>query len=138
MKHDRLLAYLDEVDQARRALIAELESLGEAMAVNRRMRLDGRSVVDIFRESQGPEARRRVRQAWVRLNEALHTYRAYAVRCIVDEDGWTLTMIARSTGNARQVISRLYHFALRSTEPPSRETMKARRGYRSRGPLPPA
>jgi hypothetical protein len=115
MDEDRLLTYLDEVDEARTALIAELEALGEAIAFNRRMRLDGRSVVDMFRESPGPEARRRVRQSWLRLNEALHTYRAYCVRALVEEDGWTLSMIARSTGNARQVISRLYHSALRKT-----------------------
>jgi hypothetical protein len=108
---DRLVARLDEVEAAREALLQELAAFGEAVGFNRQMLLEGCGISDIFRDGPGPAARRQVRDAWSRLNEALHAYRAEAVRTLIDDDGWTLTAAARLTGNARQVVSRLYHDA---------------------------
>ena len=99
-------------------MLRELAALGEAVEVNRRMRMEGRPVSEIFRDGPGPAARRRVREAWSRLNGTLHAYRSEAVRSLVDDEGWSLAAAARLTGNARQVVSRLYHRAV-SSAPPS-------------------
>lgn len=47
----------------------------------------------------------------IRFGEAIHDYRAALIRCLVDEEGWTLTRAAEATGHARQLVSRLYHSA---------------------------
>ena len=44
-----------------------------------------------------------------RFGEAIHDCRAELIRCLVDEEGWTLSRVAQETGHARQVVSRLYH-----------------------------
>jgi hypothetical protein len=108
---DRLLRRLAEVEEARAALARELAVLGEAVEYNRRSLAQGRAVSEILGAGPGPAARRRVRGAWSRLNRALHAYRTEVIRSLVDDEGWSLTESARLTGNARQVISRLYHGA---------------------------
>jgi hypothetical protein len=44
-----------------------------------------------------------------RFGEAIHDCRAELIRCLVDEEGWTLSGVADATGHARQLVSRLYH-----------------------------
>ncbi len=113
MGDDPLARRLSDLETARLALVRELEALGQAVELNRELRRRGTTVTDIFRQSPGPATRRRVRQALNRLNEALHAYRAEAVRCLVEEEGLSIAEVARRTGNARQVISRLYQAARR-------------------------
>ncbi len=108
---DRLLALIEEVQAAQEALVRALATLGEAMEFNRSARAEGRPVADLFSDGPGPDARRRARDAWSRLNGALHAYRTEAIRTLVDDEGWSLASAARLTGNARQVVSRLYHHA---------------------------
>jgi hypothetical protein len=61
--------------------------------------------------SHCPAARAAAAAAAEELIDLLHDYRAETVRQLVDVEGWTLTEIAKSSGNARQVVARLYHFA---------------------------
>ena len=109
---DRLTRRIAEVQAAREALVRELAALGEAMEFNRAARENGRPVSELFSIGPGPAARRRARDAWTRLNAALHAYRTEAIRTLVDDEGWSLAAAARLTGNARQVVSRLYHRAV--------------------------
>ena len=44
-----------------------------------------------------------------RFGEAIHDCRAELIRCLVDDEGWTLSGVAEETGHARQLVSRLYH-----------------------------
>jgi hypothetical protein len=106
---DRVLRRIVQVEEARRALADELEALRVVFEANHRMRLEGSRMSEIFAQGDGPVSRRRVRTAWSRLNRALHAYRVEAIRSLIDDEGWTLSAAARLTGNARQVISRLYH-----------------------------
>jgi hypothetical protein len=113
---DRLIARIADVQQAREALIRELQVLGDAMEFNRSARREARPVSELFSAGPGPLARKRVRAAWSQLNESLHAYRTEAIRILVDQEGWSLAAAARLTGNARQVVSRLYHHAKSSGE----------------------
>jgi hypothetical protein len=105
----RLLRRLEDVERARADLERELARLAEALEFNRRLLEGGGTVAKMLADGPGPEARRRVREAWSRLNLVLHEYRAETIRSLVDEEGWTLTSAAKLTGNARQLVSRLYH-----------------------------
>ena len=108
---DRLIERITEVQEARKALVRELTALGEAMEFNRAARQAGSTVSELFSAGPGPAARKRARDAWSRLNGALHAYRTEAIRILVDDEGRSLASAARLTGNARQVVSRLYHGA---------------------------
>lgn len=111
MPPDPLLQRLDRVDEACHEVVEELEQLRRAITIVRGMRRTGRSASEILEHGPGMEARRRVRARSIFLTEALHAYRAELVRSIVDNEGWSIAEVARTTHNARQVVSRLYHAA---------------------------
>jgi hypothetical protein len=73
------------------------------------LRVEGHPASAVLAEGPGAPARRAVRDAWSRLNGALNRYRVQAVRIMVDDEGLTVAQAARVMGNARQVVSRLYH-----------------------------
>jgi hypothetical protein len=102
---DRLL----EIDLACRDLADRLRVLQEACAEIRTMRARGRPASEIVADGRGVRARRDVRASWSRVNEALHGYRACLVVSMIDDEGMSIAEVARLTGNARQVVSRLYH-----------------------------
>lgn len=112
MSQDTIVQRLDQVERARRDLVEELERLGSALAQTRTMRGADAPVSKILQRGPGPEARRRVRRRVVALTGALHAYRAELIRTLVDEEGWSIAEVARTTRNARQVVSRLYHAAM--------------------------
>ena len=109
MTDDALDLRLTQLDEACRDLAGDLTALRKAVAEIRRLRRRGRSVADVVRVGPGVPARREVRSSWSRLNQALHAYRAELVRSLVEDEGMSITDTARLTGNARQVVSRLYH-----------------------------
>jgi hypothetical protein len=111
MPHDRLQERLDELDLACQALERESEDLRRAIASVSEMRRAGLRASEIVEHGPGTGARRRVREASLRLTRALHAYRTELVRSMVDEEDRTIAEVARVTRNARQVISRLYHEA---------------------------
>ena len=60
-------------------------------------------------QGPGSPARRQLRASWSGLNRALYRFRVQAVRAMVDDEGRSVAETARLMGNARQVVSRLYH-----------------------------
>lgn len=106
---DPFVARLVELDQGCLELTQRLERLREAVVEIRRKRAQGRPVSEIVSSGPGIPARRDVRASWSRLNQALHAYRAQIVKSMVDDEGMSVADTARITGNARQVVSRLYH-----------------------------
>ncbi len=54
MRHDPLARRLADIEDARLALVHELEALGKAVTLNRELRQRGATVTEIFRESPGP------------------------------------------------------------------------------------
>jgi hypothetical protein len=106
---DPIAARLAEIERACQVLATQLEELRAAAAEIRELRADGLPMAKIVESGPGVRARRDVRAAWSEVNHALHGYREETVRTLVDDEGLTIADVARVTGNARQVISRLYH-----------------------------
>jgi predicted transcriptional regulator len=104
-----LTAHLVELERACREL-EERSALLRRNAERIRDRLrNGARASAIVAAGDGISARREEREAWARVNRALHDYRVALVRSLVDDEGMTISEAARATGNARQVVSRLYH-----------------------------
>lgn len=125
---DRFVKALDALDAGRRRLMTVLAAQGKAIAQFRRTRLRGSPVSTIMGSPGWREAHERATTAVSGFVSALARMRAIAVWTIAEEEGATLSHIARLTGNARQVVSRLYQAARdevashrRGGPPPSRE-----------------
>ena len=106
---DPYIGSLEELDHACLHLGAKVEDLRTAIARLRAMRQEARPVSEIIARGPGVPARREMRASLTQVNEALHAYRVCVVRTMVDEEGMSVAEVARLTGNARQVVSRLYH-----------------------------
>lgn len=111
MQTDPFATQLRELDRAILELTARLEQLREALGEIRRMHGEGLPVSEIVASGPGAPARRDVIEALANLNRSLHAYRAQLVEAMVDREGLSIADAARVTGNARQVVSRLYHSA---------------------------
>ena len=111
MEADPFDIELDELDQACLDFSEKLEGLRKAIVHIRHLREQGRPVSEVVAFGPGVPARREVRESWSGLNRALHAYRVRLVKSMVDDEGMTITDVARVTRNARQVVSRLYHGA---------------------------
>ncbi|MGH2596321.1 MAG: hypothetical protein ACRDH7_10205 [Actinomycetota bacterium] len=109
MGTDPLIDRIDELERNSRELEIQLRRLRRATAEIRRARAAGHPVAEILRAGPGVPARRSVREAWLGVNQALHAYRVTVVELLVDVEGLSIADSARLMGNARQVISRLYH-----------------------------
>lgn len=109
MEVDPFEIRLTELDAACLEMSERLEGLRMALVEIRHLHEQGRSVSDIVASGPGVPARKEVRGSWSRLNEALYGYRVQVVRTMVDHEGMSIAGAARVTGNARQVVSRLYH-----------------------------
>lgn len=109
METDSFLTRLRAIDEASKALRQEFTDLERAIVEVRSAREGGQRVSEIIEIGSVAPARKRVRASWGRLNDALHAYRVQGVRAMVDDEGMSIADAARVTGNARQVVSRLYH-----------------------------
>jgi hypothetical protein len=107
--HDPVLARLDTVDRAAQDLHAELSTLRDRNDATRRLRAQGHALSEALVRSRGPASHEVVALGMARLTQAVHEYRCAVVRHLVDTEGWSLSDVAARTGNARQVVSRLYH-----------------------------
>lgn len=106
---DPVLAHLAELERTAGELEAELRVLRAGLCATRRLREDGLAVSEALERSPGPACLETVAERTERLAEVVREHRSLIVRHLVDEEGWSLSDIAARTGNARQVISRLYH-----------------------------
>jgi hypothetical protein len=109
MEPDDFSLRLEELDRSCVELEERLDGLRQALVEIRRLRRERRPLSEIVAFGPGLPARRDVRGSVSRLNAALHAYRVQAIRTIVDDEGLSIAQTARVTGNARQVVSRLYH-----------------------------
>lgn len=109
MASEALSSQLVELDDACIELEERLAGLRDAIRIIRGLLEERQPVSRIVARGPGLPARREVRAAVSGLNAALHAYRVVAVRTIVDDEGMSIAEAARVTGNARQVVSRLYH-----------------------------
>jgi hypothetical protein len=114
--NEHLLALLDDVEDARVALVASLEHLGAS--------LEGRRIVgepDV-RLSQidpvpGVELHERLIGGLERMHHAIAAARAESVRVMVDDEGLSISDVAKLMNRPRQLVSRLYRSAAGTRSP---------------------
>ena len=107
----RLAAVADAAGELRTVLAA----FEDVVAAMRAGLADGRAPLDLYVELDWASQRDRVFAARDRFNRAYDHARAGAVRQVVDEQGVTLTEVARTVGRSRQFVTRLY----RQDDPPA-------------------
>jgi len=108
---------LDCLEHARRAaenLQSELEAEQHALEEALRRCRQGEPVSQLLAHPGCRSFPESLTDPTARFGEAIHDCRAELIRCLVDEEGWTLSGIAQETGHARQLVSRLYHSARES------------------------
>jgi hypothetical protein len=110
MANDRFLALLDQIEAARVDLAEALERLGENLRDRTVVREPG------FRLSErdtvpGVQLHEDLIGALERMHHAVALARAESVRVMVDEEGLTLTDVAKLMNRPRQLVSRLYRSA---------------------------
>lgn len=102
---DPVVVAMDRLEDARAELKVALDEQGEAIAEARERRAAGEPISAVVRQNgTGPGA---VEQVTAFLS-AFAKARAAWIWSMVEEEGHTLTHVARLMGNARQVVSRLY------------------------------
>jgi hypothetical protein len=110
MGNERLLALLDDVEGARTVLMGALERIGENLGERRLVLEPG------FRLSErdpvpGVVLHEELIAALERMHHAVASARAETVRVMVDEEGLTLSDVAKLMNRPRQLVSRLYRSA---------------------------
>ena len=109
MRYGRLIELLKQVDRARVDLMTFLEQLGVALRGGIASLRRGRSLAPHV-----PAFTLLHVQLLKRLDAMHHSVseaRAEAVRLLVEEEGLSVTSVARLMGRPRQIVSRLYHHA---------------------------
>jgi hypothetical protein len=121
MTNERLFALLDDVEAARNDLTDVLARTGES--------LRDRSVVlepgfRLSKQDPGPgvELHEELIGALERMHHAVASARAESVRIMVDEEGLTLSEVAKLMNRPRQLVSRLYRVAGSASGAPARES----------------
>ncbi len=122
-----LNTFLDRLESASLDLEDRLVALRLAINETRALLEQDVPLSQALERSHCPAARGAVTFSAQELIDLLHDYRAETVRRLVDDEGWSLTEIAEHSGNARQVVARLYHAAQEaSREPPEAAARRSR------------
>ena len=108
--NERLLALLDDVERARAELSASLERLGETLR-DRSLLRDPDTRLSALDPLPGTELHERLIACLERMHHAVAAARAESVRVMVDEEGLTLSDVAKLMNRPRQLVSRLYKSA---------------------------
>jgi hypothetical protein len=109
--------YVESIDNVQRCADALHDALDQAVGallIAREERIAGLPLPEMVArlvERGGTSARRSADEAFRAYTEAVTAYRAKVIRALVDEEGLTLSEIARSTGVSRQMVGRLYRAA---------------------------
>jgi NADH:ubiquinone oxidoreductase subunit D len=116
MGNERLLALLDDIEEARTVLMGALERIGENLGERRLVLEPG------FRLSErdpvpGVVLHEEFIAALERMHHAVASARAESVRVMVDEEGLTLSDVAKLMNRPRQLVSRLYRSAEGASAP---------------------
>ena len=112
--HERLRALLDDVETARIDLTALLERLGQSLEVRTQIGDPG-FVLSERDPVPGVELHEDLIAGLERMHHAIAAARSEAVRIMVDEEGLTMSDVAKLMGRPRQLVSRLYRSASASS-----------------------
>ncbi|MGZ4109947.1 MAG: hypothetical protein ACXVQU_07515 [Actinomycetota bacterium] len=107
---ERLLALIDDVEDARADLMVSLERLGESLR-RRALLEDPETRLSEMDPLPGTELHERLIDGLERIHHAIAAARAESVRVMVDDEGLTLSDVAKLMNRPRQLVSRLYRSA---------------------------
>src|SRR4051794_30074858 len=110
MAEDWLLARIDDVLRAAAAARAELEAAVDVLSPVRADRVAGVPLptLAIRLAGEGAAPRHAVAAAYREYEQSVAALRAQVVRALVDEEGATISDLARRMGVSRQTVARLY------------------------------
>ena len=109
---DPLLAAIETVETAGRAAEQLLAEAVAALMPVREARKKGIPLPDIWSASMSagaPAKRQQAASALRAFERAVMLFRSTVIRELVNDDGWSLTRVARDLGTSRQMVSRLYN-----------------------------
>lgn len=112
MANERLLALLDDVERARNDLADVLARTGESLRDRSRV-VDPGYRLSEQDPSPGVGLHEELISGLERMHHAVASARAESVRIMVDEEGLTLSDVAKLLNRPRQLVSRLYRAAAR-------------------------
>jgi hypothetical protein len=107
---ERLLALIDDVEAARADLVVSLERLGESLR-QRALFESPETRLSEMDPLPGTELHERLIDGLERMHHAIAAARAESVRVMVDDEGLTLSDVAKLMNRPRQLVSRLYRSA---------------------------
>lgn len=107
---DWLLARIDAVEQAAEVARAALGRAPDWLEPARADCVAGRPLIEIAQDlaSRGGAARSDTAAAYRAYERAAFDLRASVVRALVDDEGLSLSQVARAMGVSRQTVARLY------------------------------
>lgn len=110
MTEDWLLGMLDEVERTATAAMSELAGAVEVLRDIRAERVGGLDLVSVAEALavRGAPARRSAAAAFQDYEHAVAVLRGRVIRTLVDDQGVTLSALARRMGLSRQAVARLY------------------------------
>jgi hypothetical protein len=111
VERDHLVVCLELARRAAGDLQRELRGVQHSLEETLEQREQGLPVSQVLSQESAASFPELVTDPTAHFGEAIHDCRAELIRCLVDEEGWTLTEVATETGHARQLVSRLYHSA---------------------------
>jgi hypothetical protein len=114
--NEHLLALLDDVEDARLALMASLERLAASLQ-DREVLGEPNTRLSAIDPVPGVELHEQLIGGLERMHHAIAAARAESVRVMVDDEGLTISDVAKLMNRPRQLVSRLYRSAARTPSP---------------------
>jgi hypothetical protein len=111
MTHGAFVTDAERVVRAAREAGRALTVVVKQLEAQRRARLEGAALVEVVEDlirSGGREVRMGCAEAFLEYEQAVASMRAGVVRSLVDDDGLSLTEVARRLRISRQAAARLY------------------------------
>ncbi len=108
MERDEFVRSLERLDRALKGVEEAIPGFREATKRVGDAVEAGRPVGESLQELHWPTIRRRLEESWTEFQQALYDSRCRSIRIMVDDEGMSLSEIARMRGLSRQLISRLY------------------------------
>ncbi len=115
-RRDDYIRSLENLERGRTNLISALDAFGDASRSVCEAVAEGADVANALQELHWVGIRRNLEETWSSFQEALYEVRCVAVGIMIDEEGLSISQIARMRGVSRQLISRLYRDSMNRRE----------------------
>lgn len=112
---DQLVTRLADLEQTVKVTTDALDALAQLSLSLRRWIADGKPVFDAYEALDILTVRDNVFDAETHLKRALTAVRAESFRTMVEDEGQSLTAVAKATDRSRQFVTRLYEAAVDGT-----------------------